>query len=124
MCTLQIGLTKLKFAGKYSNRKHVQMILININRCAFSSELFILPFFSLFCLYSDEVNKELRSALSHIKLSGEGVYVQASTLGSLEALLEFLRTSKIPVSFSNISNSILYIPLKITTVNAHKRNPS
>lgn len=42
--------------------------------------------------------KELKSALSHIKLSGEGVYVQASTLGSLEALLDFLRSSKIPVS--------------------------
>ncbi|XP_055325109.1 eukaryotic translation initiation factor 5B [Sitodiplosis mosellana] len=48
----------------------------------------------------EEVAKELRSALSHIKLSSEGVYVQASTLGSLEALLEFLRTSKIP--YSNI----------------------
>lgn len=47
--------------------------------------------------YREEVAKELRSALSHIKLSSEGVYVQASTLGSLEALLEFLRTSKIPV---------------------------
>lgn len=46
----------------------------------------------------DEVAKELRSALSHIKLSSEGVYVQASTLGSLEALLEFLKASKIPVS--------------------------
>lgn len=42
--------------------------------------------------------KELRSALSHIKLSKEGVYVQASTLGSLEALLDFLKSSKIPVS--------------------------
>lgn len=49
-------------------------------------------------LRREEVAKELRSALSHIKLSGEGVYVQASTLGSLEALLEFLKTSKIPVS--------------------------
>ena len=43
----------------------------------------------------------LRDTLQSIKLSDRGVYVQASTLGSLEALLEFLRTSKIPVS-SNI----------------------
>lgn len=46
----------------------------------------------------DEVSKEFRSALSNIKLQERGVYVQASTLGSLEALLEFLRTSKIPAS--------------------------
>ena len=46
----------------------------------------------------DEVSRDLRSALSNIKLQERGVYVQASTLGSLEALLEFLRTSKIPVS--------------------------
>ncbi|XP_060530390.1 eukaryotic translation initiation factor 5B isoform X2 [Cylas formicarius] len=44
----------------------------------------------------DEVSRELRSALSNIKLQERGVYVQASTLGSLEALLEFLRVSKIP----------------------------
>ncbi|CAH0560682.1 unnamed protein product [Brassicogethes aeneus] len=47
-------------------------------------------------LIKEEVSKELRSALSNIKLVDRGVYVQASTLGSLEALLEFLRTSKIP----------------------------
>jgi hypothetical protein len=46
----------------------------------------------------EEVARDLRSALSNIKLQERGVYVQASTLGSLEALLEFLRTSKIPVS--------------------------
>lgn len=60
----------------------------------------------------DEVAKELRHALSHIKLSSEGVYVQASTLGSLEALLEFLKTSKIPVcSQINIISSLLFIRL-------------
>ncbi|KAI5693921.1 hypothetical protein M8J75_007924 [Diaphorina citri] len=48
----------------------------------------------------DEVARELKSALSTIKLQERGVYVQASTLGSLEALLEFLRTSSIP--YSNI----------------------
>jgi translation initiation factor 5B len=46
----------------------------------------------------EEVSRDFRSALSNIKLQERGVYVQASTLGSLEALLEFLRTSKIPVS--------------------------
>nr|XP_008192381.1 PREDICTED: eukaryotic translation initiation factor 5B [Tribolium castaneum] len=46
----------------------------------------------------EEVSRELKSALSNIKLQERGVYVQASTLGSLEALLEFLRTSKIPYS--------------------------
>lgn len=48
----------------------------------------------------DVVAKELKSALSTIKLQDRGVYVQASTLGSLEALLDFLRSSKIP--YSNI----------------------
>jgi len=53
-----------------------------------------------FCSVSqqEEVSNLLRDTLQSIKLSDRGVYVQASTLGSLEALLEFLRTSKIPVS--------------------------
>ena len=46
----------------------------------------------------EEVEEFVSSSLKAIKLSERGVYVQASTLGSLEALLEFLKTSKIPVS--------------------------
>lgn len=46
----------------------------------------------------DEVARELKTALSSFRLQERGVYVQASTLGSLEALLEFLRTSSIPYS--------------------------
>lgn len=49
----------------------------------------------------DEVMGDLENLLSKISTTGRGVTVQASTLGSLEALLEFLRQSKIPVA--NIS---------------------
>ena len=49
-------------------------------------------------LMQDDLIRELKQTLSSIKLEEKGVYVQASTLGSLEALLEFLRTSKVPVS--------------------------
>lgn len=49
----------------------------------------------------DEIMADLDNLMSKVSRTGRGVTVQASTLGSLEALLEFLRTSKIPVA--NIS---------------------
>lgn len=45
---------------------------------------------------------DLQNLLSWVDKSGRGVSVQASTLGSLEALLDFLKSSKIPVSTINI----------------------
>lgn len=45
---------------------------------------------------------DLTSLFENIDKSGRGVCVQASTLGSLEALLDFLKSSKIPVSGINI----------------------
>ncbi len=50
----------------------------------------------------NEVMSELTSLFDSVDKSGRGVCVQASTLGSLEALLDFLRVSKIPVSGINI----------------------
>lgn len=50
----------------------------------------------------DEVMTDLTTLLNSIDKSGRGVCVQASTLGSLEALLDFLKVSKIPVSGINI----------------------
>ncbi|CAM4478421.1 hypothetical protein PO909_015592 [Leuciscus waleckii] len=50
----------------------------------------------------DELIRELKQTLNAIKLEEKGVYVQASTLGSLEALLEYLRTSKVPYAGINI----------------------
>lgn len=64
-----------------------------------------LAFFSpVFFFLKDELIHELKQTLNAIKLEEKGVYVQASTLGSLEALLEFLKTSEVPVS-----TTVLYL---------------
>ncbi|EDW33684.1 GL13259 [Drosophila persimilis] len=68
----------------------------------------------------EEVARELKSALSHIKLAPSGVYVQASTLGSLEALLEFLRTSKIPYSAIRIGPVVKRDVMKASTMLEHE----
>lgn len=47
--------------------------------------------------FMEEVMDDLTGLLDLIDTSGKGVVVQASTLGSLEALLEFLKDLKIPV---------------------------
>lgn len=45
----------------------------------------------------EEVMDDLTGLLDSVDTSGKGVVVQASTLGSLEALLDFLKDMKIPV---------------------------
>ena len=50
----------------------------------------------------EEVMSDIENLLGRISKTGRGVSVQASTLGSLEALLEFLRVSKIPVAHISI----------------------
>ncbi|KAK8051045.1 eukaryotic translation initiation factor 5b protein [Apiospora rasikravindrae] len=47
---------------------------------------------------ADEVEGDLNKLFSRVEKSGRGVTVQASTLGSLEALLDFLKDCKIPVA--------------------------
>lgn len=46
----------------------------------------------------DELEGDLHTLFSRVEKSGRGVSVQASTLGSLEALLDFLKGCKIPVA--------------------------
>nr|XP_018899870.1 PREDICTED: eukaryotic translation initiation factor 5B [Bemisia tabaci] len=67
-----------------------------------------------------EVSHELKSALSHIKVHDRGVYVQASTLGSLEALLEFLRSSKIPYCSFRIGPVVKKDVMKASTMLEHE----
>jgi len=54
----------------------------------------------------DEVESDLASLFNRVEKSGRGVSVQASTLGSLEALLDFLKSCKIPVA--NVGIGPLY----------------
>lgn len=46
----------------------------------------------------EEVESDLNKLFSRVATTGRGVSVQASTLGSLEALLDFLKDCKIPVA--------------------------
>ena len=63
---------------------------------------------------------ELKQTLNAIKLEEKGVYVQASTLGSLEALLEFLKTSEVPVSkhmiFMTCCSITCYMQINLKTL--------
>ena len=49
--------------------------------------------------FKHDIQNILQKTLSSIELKDSGVYVQASTLGSLEALLDYLKTSNIPVRY-------------------------
>ncbi|KAH7651943.1 Protein-synthesizing GTPase protein [Dioscorea alata] len=51
----------------------------------------------------ESVMQDMRKVMSRIDKSGEGVFVQASTLGSLEALTEFLRSPAVNIPFSDFS---------------------
>eukprot|EP00961_Rhodomonas_salina_P241352 3260851-Rhodomonas_salina.6 len=44
------------------------------------------------------VMEDLKDMMEDISTTGRGVHVQASTLGALEALMDFLRNSSIPVA--------------------------
>jgi translation initiation factor 5B len=50
----------------------------------------------------DSAMEDMKTVMSRIDKTGEGVYVQASTLGSLEALLEFLKSPAVNIPVSGI----------------------
>lgn len=68
-----------------------------------------------------KLDKDYQSVISSIKLDESGVHVVASTLGSLEALLSFLKKSEIKVSAVSIG-SIKKKDLLIIASNQEKNN--
>ncbi|KAL6526259.1 hypothetical protein OROMI_029899 [Orobanche minor] len=53
--------------------------------------------------------EDMKSMMGRIDKTGEGVYVQASSLGSLEALLEFLKTPAVNIPVSGIGIGPVHI---------------
>ncbi|XP_017763309.1 PREDICTED: eukaryotic translation initiation factor 5B [Eufriesea mexicana] len=67
----------------------------------------------------EEIAKELASALGNIRLAERGVYVQASTLGALEALLDFLKSSHIPYAGIRIGSVVKKDVMKASIMLEH-----
>ncbi|KAH0685715.1 hypothetical protein KY290_017240 [Solanum tuberosum] len=52
--------------------------------------------------FKEAAMEDMNSVMSRIDKRGEGVYVQETTLGSLEALLELLKTPEVSIHVSGI----------------------
>ena len=72
-------------------------------------------------IVKSEAERDLSSALNAIKTKPLGVFVQASTLGSLEALLEFLKTSKIPYAGVRIGPVVKKDVMRASTMLEHEQ---
>ncbi|VDK87249.1 unnamed protein product [Litomosoides sigmodontis] len=80
----------------------VKVLAKNLDKALAGLPIFVANREDELLVLKEDCEAQLSKALMAIKKKPEGVYVQASTLGSLEALLEFLRTQKIPYSNVNI----------------------
>ena len=88
---------EMRVKGEYIHHKEVKGAM-GIKICAndlensiAGSQLFILRSESDEVKYRKELKKDIDNVKKKIVLVNEGVCVAASTLGSLEALLEFLK---------------------------------
>ncbi|KAK5965962.1 Eukaryotic translation initiation factor 5B, partial [Trichostrongylus colubriformis] len=109
-------LRELRVKNEYGHYKEVQgaqgvkVLAKGLEKCLAGLPLYVAHKEDEIDLLKHEAEQQLSRALTSIKKKPEGVYVQASTLGSLEALLEFLKTQKIPVGLVRFrgSSSLFY----------------
>ena len=101
-------LRELRIKSQYVHHKQVKAAL-GVKICAPDLEKAIAGSHLMVIKPGDDeeeikeaVMEDLQDMMNSVDKSGQGVCVQASTLGSLEALLSFLKDMKIPVSGINI----------------------
>jgi len=68
----------------------------------------------------EEIEERLQTVMSSFKTKDRGVFVQASTLGSLEALLAFLKDSKIPVASVKVGPVVKRDVMKASVMLEHE----
>ncbi|XP_041360347.1 eukaryotic translation initiation factor 5B-like [Gigantopelta aegis] len=93
---------ELRVKNQYEHHKEilaaqgVKIIAKDLEKALAGLPLYVATHSDEIDYYKSELQQALSDVLDSINVTERGVFVQASTLGSLEALLEFLRTSKIP----------------------------
>ncbi|CAH1777492.1 unnamed protein product [Owenia fusiformis] len=107
-CLLPPAMKELRVKNQYEHHKDVtaaqgvKIIAKDLEKAVAGLPLHVAHFPDEIEIFKEELDVMLEDILKSIKTTDRGVFVQASTLGSLEALLEFLRTSKIPYAGINI----------------------
>uniref|UniRef100_A0A6G3ME35 Eukaryotic translation initiation factor 5B n=1 Tax=Henneguya salminicola TaxID=69463 RepID=A0A6G3ME35_HENSL len=74
----------------------------NLEQAIAGLPIFVAQYDDEIDYYKNELSTLITKTINSFEIKDKGVYVQASTLGSLEALLDFLRQSKIPYFGINI----------------------
>jgi len=95
---------EMRVKGEYTQHKEVKaaigvkILAQNLEHALAGTQLLVCTENDDLELLKDRVMEDYNTILSKVDKAGQGVHVQASTLGSLEALLQYLNDSKIPVS--------------------------
>merc|ERR1719162_2942898 len=80
----------------------VKISAAGLEKAVCGSDVFVIKESSCVKELQDNVQANFKSILSGFEKQAEGVYVKASTIGSLEALLSFLGKMQVPVSDMSI----------------------
>lgn len=114
--------SELRIKSEYNHNKVVKAAIgvkiaaSNLEKAVAGSRLIVINQGDDIEKAKDMVIEDFTSLLDYIDSSGKGVIVQASTLGSLEALLEFLKSMKIPVMSIGLGPVYKREVLKATTM--------
>lgn len=80
----------------------VKISAAGLEKAVCGSEVFVVKETSVLAELQEKVQANFQSILCGFEKQSEGVFVKASTIGSLEALLSFLEKHKVPVTHVSI----------------------